>query len=120
MKVFHCNHCQQLVFFESSQCVQCGRTLAYLPDMRVVASLEPADASTWISHASGAIQTYRLCANYSENNVCNWAIPEADANPLCQSCRLTRVMPDLSRPGFREAWYKLEVAKRRLIYTLEE
>jgi hypothetical protein len=28
------------------------------------------------------------------------------------------VIPDLSQPGHREAWYRLEVAKRRLIYTL--
>ena len=27
-------------------------------------------------------------------------------------------MPDLARPGHREAWYRLEVAKRRLFYTL--
>jgi len=28
------------------------------------------------------------------------------------------VIPDLSRPGNKESWYKLEVAKRRLVYTL--
>jgi hypothetical protein len=33
---------------------------------------------------------------------------------------LTRVIPDLSRPGHQEAWYKIEVAKRRLVYTLLE
>src|SRR5208282_3245570 len=32
--------------------------------------------------------------------------------------RLTRVIPNLSRPGNKESWYKLEVAKRRLVYTL--
>lgn len=32
MKIFHCNHCRQLVFFENIQCVKCGHALAYLPD----------------------------------------------------------------------------------------
>jgi hypothetical protein len=31
---------------------------------------------------------------------------------------LTRVYPDLSRPGAREAWARLETAKRRLLYSL--
>ena len=41
-----------------------------------------------------------------------------DANPLCVSCRLTRVIPDLEKNENRQAWYRLEVAKRRLIFTL--
>ena len=41
-----------------------------------------------------------------------------DANPLCVSCRLTRVIPDLEKSENRQAWYRLEVAKRRLIFTL--
>jgi hypothetical protein len=31
---------------------------------------------------------------------------------------LTHVIPDLSQPGNAVAWYRLEVAKRRLVYTL--
>jgi hypothetical protein len=31
---------------------------------------------------------------------------------------LTRVIPDLSQPEHKEIWYKLEVAKRRLVYSL--
>ena len=37
---------------------------------------------------------------------------------MCVSCRLTRVIPDLTAAGHRPAWYKLEVAKRRLVFTL--
>ncbi len=61
---------------------------------------------------------YRLCANYTTHNVCNWAIPADDPSPLCSSCRLTRAIPDPSMQWQREAWYKLEVAKRRLVYSL--
>jgi hypothetical protein len=119
MKIFHCDYCQQLVFFENVQCVRCQHALAFLPDLEEVGSLEPAGDDHWRSPASGASgRAYRQCKNYSTENVCNWAVPVEDANPLCRSCRLTRVIPDLSRPGHKEAWYRLEVAKRRLVYTL--
>jgi hypothetical protein len=117
MRVFHCDHCGQLLFFENTQCLSCGRQAAYLPDLRVVGSLDPA-GSAWRSPLSRASGPYRLCANYTAHRVCNWAIPEADVHDLCLSCRLTRVIPDLDVPWHREAWYRLEVAKRRLVVTL--
>src|SRR3954467_15291332 len=120
MKVFHCDHCGHLVFFENTQCVNCGRLLAFLPDLLLIGSLDPdhESESRWRSplpHAAGA---YRLCGNYQATQVCNWAIETGDDNPLCRSCRLTRVVPDLSVDGHNEAWYRLEVAKRRLVYSL--
>jgi hypothetical protein len=45
-------------------------------------------------------------------------VPADDPEPWCLSCRLTRVIPDLSRPQNRGLWYRTEVAKRRLIYSL--
>jgi hypothetical protein len=119
MRIFHCDHCDHLLFFENHACVSCGRRLAFLPDIAEIGSLDPADEGTWVSPLAGASAAgYRLCANYTQQNVCNWAIPADDPNPLCASCRLTRVIPDLSAPGRAEAWYKLEVAKRRLVHTL--
>jgi hypothetical protein len=119
MRIFHCDHCGQLVFFENSRCLQCQHALAYLPDLGVIGSLEAIAAGLWRSPLGRAHRRgYRLCANYSEANVCNWAVPEHDAQPLCRSCRLTRVIPDLARAGHHEAWYRLEVAKRRLLYGL--
>src|SRR4030095_3878003 len=61
---------------------------------------------------------YRLCENYVRQNICNWAIPADELHVLCQSCRFTQVVPNLSEPGNKTAWYKLELAKRRLLYTL--
>ena len=75
MNVFHCAHCQQLLFFENVRCVRCGHPLAYLPDLKMVGSLEPADGDLWRSplpQAAGRV--YRLCANYHRENVCNWAV----------------------------------------------
>jgi hypothetical protein len=119
MKIFHCTNCEQLVFYENIRCENCGHDLAFLPDLAVMVALQPAGADLWRPAAPETEgRTYRLCQNYSSQNVCNWAVPAADPNPLCRSCRLTRVIPDVSRPGHPEAWYRLEVAKRRLVYTL--
>src|SRR4051794_22454103 len=113
MKIFHCDHCNQLIFFENVRCVNCEHPLAYLPDLEVVGSLEPAGPGLWgspLPRARG--RTYRLCDNYTTQDVCNWAVPASDPNPLCRSCRLTHVLPDLGVPGHKAAWYRLEVAKR--------
>jgi hypothetical protein len=84
-----------------------------------MAALEQGDDGHWREPgADSTNRAYRLCVNYTQHNVCNWAIPTDDPAPLCSSCRLTRVIPDLSQPGNQAAWYRLEVAKRRLIYSL--
>ena len=98
MRIFHCDHCQQLVFFENSRCVNCEHTLAYLPDLADIGSLESAGANLWRSLGAEE-RAYRLCRNYSHENVCNWAIPAEDPHTLCLSCRLTRVIPNLDRLG---------------------
>jgi hypothetical protein len=118
MKIFHCDHCQNLVFFENTRCLRCDRALAYLPDVGDLGSLEPAGNDLWRSPVGFGGRTYRWCENYSRENVCNWAVPAADGHRLCRSCRLTRVIPDLGQEGNKEAWYRLEVAKRRLVYSL--
>ena len=116
MKTFHCDECQNLVFFENARCLNCGYALAYLPDLAVMAAVQQQVDGVW-RPKSGADSdlSYRLCANYQDKNICNWAVPDSDPDPFCLSCRLTHVIPDLSRTS-REVWYRLEVAKRRLIY----
>jgi hypothetical protein len=37
---------------------------------------------------------------------------------MCLSCRMSRIIPSLSKPENQERWRKLEVAKRRLLYDL--
>ncbi|QEL17939.1 zinc-binding metallopeptidase family protein [Limnoglobus roseus] len=120
MKIFHCDHCDHVAFFENVQCVKCGHTLAYLPDLGVVGSLDlDPETKTWKSPLQRAAgKEYRLCRNYTDQNVCNWAVPADSKQEFCQSCQLTRAIPDLSRVERHQAWYKLEVAKRRLVYTI--
>jgi hypothetical protein len=118
MKVFHCDHCEHLVFFENTRCLGCDHTLAYLPDQQIMGALVEHPGGRWRSPREGREELYRLCANYESEGVCNWAVHADDPNPLCLSCRTTRVIPDLGRPGHKDAWYRLEVAKRRLIENL--
>lgn len=119
MKVFHCSHCRHLVFFENTRCMNCGHVLAYVPDLAVIAAMAPQPADLWRMQGRGSgRRRFRLCLNYSQENICNWAIAAEDPSPLCESCRLTQVIPNLSVPGYREAWFRLEAAKRRLIYSL--
>lgn len=119
MRIFHCNHCQQLIFFENVQCVKCKHLLAFLPDVLDMASLEEKSDKLWTSRipATGG-RSYRLCENYTTHNVCNWVVPAHDPHPFCVSCRLDRIIPNLGQPEAKEEWYRLEAAKRRMVYSL--
>lgn len=121
MKTFHCNRCAHLVFFENVQCERCQAMLGYVPELDEINAFEDAGEGRWRSlhpDADGAL--YRQCHNYAVENVCNWMIPADDPDTLCRSCQLTRVIPNLTAPDNRLYWYRLEIAKRRLLYTLAE
>jgi hypothetical protein len=119
MKTFHCTNCQTLVFFENTRCLACGSVLAYLPDRNDMAALQRDSSGVWHVHFGATTDgDYRLCRNYAEHDVCNWAVPVSSTGALCQSCCMTTVIPDLELQGSRQAWYRLESAKRRLVYTL--
>ncbi len=119
MRIFHCDHCDNLVFFENTDCIQCGHVLAFLPDLMEIGSLDRVGDDTWRSpHPAAQGRTYRLCNNYAGAQVCNWAVDARHDETLCEACRLTTTIPDLTVEGHQGAWYKLEVAKRRLVYTL--
>jgi hypothetical protein len=119
MKTFHCTHCQNLIFFENVRCLNCGRSLAFLPDRGLMAALTRSDDGLWRAELTGSGSAgYRLCANYDGVSVCNWVVPAGDACDFCRSCRLNRVIPDLSTRRNAVAWFRLEVAKRRMLYTL--
>src|SRR5258706_10593944 len=97
-------------FFENTQCVSCRHRVAYLPDLQLVGSLDPDGTDRWRSPLAQAAESgYRLCHNDKIEGICNWALPADDDNPLCVSCRITRVIPNLADPAHRSAWYRLEV-----------
>jgi hypothetical protein len=121
MKTFNCRTCGQPLFFENFECLRCHGTLALLPDRLHIASIEPVEGEEglWQPCARGRRRKrYRQCHNRHTHQACNFAVAEDDPNPLCVSCRLTRLLPDLSKPVNQYRWYRIEVAKRRLFYTL--
>ena len=122
MKFFHCDNCGSAVFFENVQCLHCNSTLAFLPDRMTLNAIEsvPHQDGLWrrMRKNNCSSHHYRLCQNSLQHQACNFAVPAADPNALCVCCRLTQVLPDLSTPGNRERWYRIEAAKRRLFYTL--
>jgi len=128
MKVFSCNHCGHTIFFENVQCLNCGNSLAFLPDLLEMSAIEPAggneepaandDPQLWRRAGDESGTTYRLCLNSTLQHACNFAVRSDDPETLCVSCRQTRMAPDLSVPANHEHWVRIESAKRRLYYTL--
>lgn len=119
MKTFYCDHCGNLVFFENVQCVKCSHTLGFLPDVLDLSALEPAGENIWRALSGTANQRqYRQCQNGHAHKICNWLVPVEDQNPFCIACRLNQTIPDLTISGNLDRWHKVELAKRRLIYTL--
>jgi hypothetical protein len=119
MKTFRC-HCGNTIYFENNRCLACGRALGFLPDVLVLSAFEPGgegDAVFALAPEAGG-RLYRPCRNYTDQEVCNWLVLAADPQPFCPSCRLNRVIPNLDTPGNRRLWYRVETAKRRLLYTL--
>ena len=113
MKTFTCE-CGNQLFFENTQCLSCGRELGFVPDVLTLSAVEPEEDGLLRALATGA--RYRKCANQQAHNVCNWLVPEADSEALCRSCRLNAVIPNLSDPRNLTLWYRIEQAKRRLLY----
>ncbi len=121
MKTFHCNRCNQLVFFENTHCEKCGARLGYVPELSQISAFEETDDGRWKSlHPLAKDLFYRPCHNYAVENVCNWVIPADSEDTLCCSCQLTSTIPNLAQPENRLYWYRIENAKRRLLYTLDE
>lgn len=119
MKCFHCNGCGLMVFFQNDHCGQCGRSLGFLPETLNLAAVELNSQNLWVPFAADANdRAYRSCANEQPDQICNWMVPADDPNPFCVACRLNDTIPNLTVRGNLERWRKLELAKRRCLYTL--
>lgn len=132
MRIFRCEQCGNALHFENVTCLRCGSSLAFLPDRLSLCAIEPAGDTLWRRKPLQALSAppdsdndnernarrYRLCSHHAQTHSCNFAVPEDDPNPLCVSCRQTRMLPNLSIPENQARWYRIEVAKRRLFYTL--
>ena len=116
MKLFTCAGCDNPVYFENVSCTRCGAVLGFVPEDMTLASFEPSGDGNWRRIDDGG--AYRMCTNYAEHAACNWMLPGDDDEAFCTACRLNRTIPDLSVERNRALWQTLEVAKRRLVYSL--
>lgn len=114
MKLFECQNCGQLIYFENTQCERCGFALGFMPRTAIMTALEAKSPGVF-TPLSGRSQTVRHCANFA-HGACNWLVSGADA--LCQACKLNRTIPDLALPENLRRWQRIEVAKHRLAYSL--
>src|SRR5579864_297195 len=115
MKLFRCQFCGQLLYFENTKCEKCGRRLGYIPGAEILSALEP-EADTWRARATKG-KLYRFCAN-ADFGVCNWLVDADSADKFCVACRHNRTIPDTSIDRNVVAWRKIELAKHSLFYTL--
>jgi hypothetical protein len=116
MKLFACPVCSEVVFFENFLCVHCGAEISFDPDETAFCVVPSAQSVQPGSAPAGP----RACKHRLDYNACNWAVAATDENSFCIACRLNEIIPDLTQPSARAAWIRLEVAKRRLIYTLQQ
>jgi len=115
MQLFKCSHCEQVLYFENSECLRCGKTLGFVTETLTLEALDP-DGDAWTTTAWPG-RRYRFCRN-ARHSACNWLLPVDDAQAYCRACRHNRTIPNLDSPERLAAWQKIEIAKRRLFYTL--
>ncbi|WP_395751220.1 putative zinc-binding metallopeptidase [Prosthecobacter sp.] len=104
MQRFTCE-CGNVLFFGSSRCLKCGSDVGYDPQRGVMQRVRPGSPM-------------KRCQNGVKHNVCNWLLPASAVAVLCVACRMNRTIPDLGTERNRMLWARMEMAKRRLIYTL--
>ncbi len=124
MKLFRCQDCGNRLHFESFECVRCKRRVGYLPDQQTLCALSAVGErgqphlGAWQPVGQGAL--YRFCRNATQYAACNWMIAQTEHNPFCRACKLTLLLPDLDADQALGRWRTLELAKRRLVYTIDQ
>jgi hypothetical protein len=105
MRTFACARCDQLVFFENTECLSCAAGLGFRwADRELVTLIDDLEAPTRCRNAKIA--------------GCNALVGEPDT--LCFSCALTRTRPhDSDEEGLRQ-FAIAEAAKRRVLFELGE
>ena len=116
MKLFRCQVCDNIVYFENRTCGRCGHRLCYVPELEIIAALEPAGGESWTPLA-GETGPRRFCAN-ADYDVCNWLTSTEGQDRLCVACRHNDTIPDISQAAHLRAWRDIELAKHRLFYSL--
>ncbi|MEJ2090335.1 MAG: putative zinc-binding peptidase, partial [Gammaproteobacteria bacterium] len=116
MKLFECQHCGQLLYFENTRCERCDHRLGYLYDRSMLSALTAEGGDRWRALAAAG-EAFRFCSN-AVHDACNWLVPAERPDVFCRACRLNRTIPDLGVAGNQLLWQRLESAKHQLVYGL--
>lgn len=116
MKLFRCDHCGHLLYFENTRCERCGRPLGYGWLTNNLLSLD-GGPGIWMAPRLGN-RAFVFCAN-AAHGACNWLVLyQPGADPYCRACRHNGLVPDVTDPVGLRRWRVIERAKKRLIYSL--
>lgn len=116
MKLFKCQSCGNIVYFENVSCEVCGHRLAFRPVQTELTAIEPLEGNWW--KPLNAPEQRRLLCENGLHGACNWFVPDDTTDAYCLACRHNKTVPDLTVPGNQVAWQILELAKHRLFYSL--
>src|SRR5882757_9846851 len=122
MKLYSCQNCGQLLYFENSLCISCQHPVGFDADRLLMVTLEKTEPGAVPENegiaAFGDITDKNVFYKYCQNagfGTCNWLIPATQARPFCHACQLNRIIPPLSDPEMRDRWKRIEMAKHRLV-----
>ena len=127
MKTFQCN-CKDhpILFFESTHCIACSRTVGLDDEFDRVEPYELDKKTGQFFKAADPTIYYQKCDNNAQFEVCNGMVNlntfvpiEGEDEVLCFACRFNETVPDLSIVEHIPLWKKMEIAKRRALYTLK-
>ena len=90
MRVFTCDNCGQLVFFDNDRCLRCDSPLGYVHQRRDLVSLTEVTPDHLVDLGI-PVRSWQHCATRPVTG-CNWLVP-AGTGALCESCALTRTRP---------------------------
>jgi hypothetical protein len=129
MRSYLCR-CGNTLFFDNTRCLACGGEAGFCPGCQTLVPLLVQDTGAYRCGNPTCGAMLAKCQNYSEHAVCNRCvfviangaatIAEEPPAQLCDCCRFNRTIPDLTVPGNPQKWYRLEAAKRRLFYDLNQ
>jgi hypothetical protein len=103
VRSYRCPNCDQLVFFENTECLRCGTALGFDPERMELVRVDDDGGPPRCSNQ-------RVAA-------CNWLTSDAD-EPLCVCCRLTRTRPADTDGTAMGEFADAEAAKRRMVFQI--
>ena len=103
MKLFRCQVCDNIVYFENRTCGRCGHRLAYVPELEIMAALEPAGGDAWTPLEGDGGPRF-FCANAELRRLQLDDRRGRATSGSALACRHNDTIPDISDPTHLAAW----------------